>query len=110
MKKNQMKIESLVRKILIENSKTRDDDFELIAEYYYQLCPEIANMNFSCVFLGHKELGLVSFKSIERARRNVQAMYPELASTKVKLKRKQLQEEYREYYSKVNKEEEVNYD
>ena len=37
-------------------------------------------------------------------------MYPELASTKVKLKRRQLQEEYREYYSKVNKEEEVNYD
>lgn len=100
MKKNQIKVEALVKEILTKNPKTRDDDFELIAEYYYQLCPDILNMKFSYVFLGHKELGLTSFKSIERARRNVQAMYPELASKKTKIQRNQLEQEYREYYSK----------
>lgn len=100
MKKNQIKVEELVYKILKLNPKTRDDDFVLIAEYYYELCPEILNMKFSEVFLGHKELGLTNFKSIERARRTIQAMYPELATKKTKEKRKMLENEHRDYYSK----------
>lgn len=100
MKKNQIMIEDLVKEILIKNPKTRNDDFELIAEYYYQLCPEILNMKFSYVFLGHKELGLPSFESITRARRKVQAKYQELANEKTKQKRKYLENEYREFYAK----------
>lgn len=103
MRKNQLKVEEIVKEILIKNPKTRDDDFELIAEYYYQLCPDILDMKFSHVFLGHKELGLTSFKSIERARRKVQAKYPTLASQKVKQRRKQLENEYREFYSNYEK-------
>lgn len=99
LKKNQIMIEELVKKILTKNPKTRNDDFELIVEYYYQLCPDILNMKFSYVFLGHKELGLPSFESITRARRKVQAQHKELASQKTLRKRQELCEEYKEYYS-----------
>jgi len=47
MKKNQIKVEEIVYQILMSNPKTRDDDFELVAEYYYRLCPEIINMKFN---------------------------------------------------------------
>ncbi len=101
MRKNQKKIENLVEKILIEVPSTRNDDYELIAEYYSRECPEVLNMNFKYVFLGHKTLALPSFKSIERARRKVQAKFPELVSETTKLKRKKIEEEYRDYYSKM---------
>lgn len=100
MKKNQIRVEELVYHILKTKPHARDDDFVLIAEFYYELCPEILNMKFSEVFLGHKELGLTNFKSIERARRTVQAMYPDLASEQTKEKRKNLENEYKEYYLK----------
>lgn len=99
MKKNQIKVEEIVYQILMSNPKTRDDDFELVAEYYYRLCPDIMNMKFSYVFLGHKEFGLPSFESITRARRKIQARHIALASKKVMQKRKQLENEYINYYS-----------
>lgn len=100
MKKNQIKVEEIVYQILKSNPKTRDDDFELVAEYYYRLCPDILNMKFSYVFLGHKEFGLPSFESITRARRKIQARHIALASEKTIQKRNQLENEYRNYYSK----------
>ena len=102
MKKNQIKVEEIVYQILMSNPKTRDDDFELVAEYYYRLCPEVVNMKFSHVFLGHKEIGLPSFESITRARRKIQAQHIALASEKTIQKRNQLENEYRNYYSKLD--------
>ena len=93
MKKNQIKVEEIVYQILMSNPKTRDDDFELVAEYYYRLCPEVVNMKFSHVFLGHKEIGLPSFESITRARRKIQAQHIALASEKTIQKRNQLENE-----------------
>lgn len=98
MLENQSKIEQLVYEILLYNKNARNDDYILIAEYYYRINPDIVNLKFNYVFLAHKELNLPSFKSIERARRKVQAMYPELASNKTKVLREKLKEEYKEYY------------
>ena len=98
MLKNQKKIEDLVYEILVDNLSARDDDYILIAEYYYRLNPEIVNLKFNYVFLAHKELNLPSFKTIERARRKVQSMYPELANSKTKKLREQLKKEYENYY------------
>ncbi len=98
------RVENKVEQILRDNPKTRDDDHELIAEYYNREHPEVLNMPFRYVFLGHNTLQLTSFKSIERARRKVQARFPELASKKTKLKREKLEQEYKNYY--VNWEEE----
>lgn len=99
MKKNQIKVEEMVYQILSSNPKTRDDDFELVAEFYYRLCPEILNMKFNYVFLGHKEFGLPSFESITRARRKIQSQNESLISRKAKEKRIFLEKEYRDYYS-----------
>ena len=98
MLENQAKVEDLVYQILLENKRAREDDYILIAEYYYKINPEIVNLKFNYVFLAHKELNLPSFKSIERARRKVQAMYPELANTKTKILREKLREEYKDHY------------
>ena len=98
MKKSQKNIENIVETILKEVPNTRDDDFELIAEFYSRECPDVLNMNFKYVFLGHKSLGITSFKSIERARRKVQAKHPNLIGENIKLKRKKLEKEYRDYY------------
>jgi hypothetical protein len=112
LKKNQIQVEKLVREILINNPKARDDDFELVAEYYYKLNPNIVDMKFGYIFLGHKELGLTAIESITRARRKIQSLNPELCSSKTKEKRKKLEEEYRDYYSKYEelKGENINYE
>lgn len=93
-------VELVVEKILRDVPSTRDDDYELITEYYSRSCPEILDMPFRYVFLGHKTLEVPNFKSIERARRKVQAKFPELVSRKVKEKRKKLENEYKNYYTK----------
>lgn len=98
MLEEQPKTEDLVYEILLENKDAREDDYILIAEYYYRLNPEIVNLKFNYVFLAHKELNLPSFKSIERARRKVQARHPEVVNIKTKLKREQLKEKYKEYH------------
>ncbi len=98
MLEEQHKVEDLVYEILLENKNAREDDYILIAEYYHRLNPEIGNLKFNYVFLAHKELNIPSFKSIERARRKVQARHPELVDTKTKLIREQLKEEYKEYH------------
>ncbi len=99
MRKNQLLLEDLVYEVLTKYPKTRDDDFELVLETYSTLCPSILDMNFRSILKEHKEYGLPSFESITRARRKVQAQFKELASEKTKLKRKRLENEYRNYYS-----------
>lgn len=98
MLEEQPKTEDLVYQILLENKEAREDDYILIADYYHRLNPEIGNLKFNYVFLAHKELNIPSFKSIERARRKVQAIHPELVNNKTKLIRDKLKEEYKEYH------------
>ena len=76
------RIKPLVKTILKEEPSTRSDDFLLIAEVYYRLVPECANMPFSVVMLGHKALGLPYFESIRRTRQKLQARYEELRPPK----------------------------
>jgi len=76
------KIEDTVKNVLIEIPSTRDDDFKLIAEVYYELGFDINTTSFGLMMLGHKEFGLPPFESITRARRKLQATYEELRSSK----------------------------
>ena len=94
------KIERMVEQILRDIPSTRDDDYELITECYSRTCPSVLDMPFRYVFLGHKTLHIPNFKTIERARRNIQSKYPELVSAKTKNKRKNLENKYKNYYKK----------
>lgn len=92
-----LKIERIVEDILRKVPNTRDDDYELIAEYYSRVCPSVLDIPFRYVILGHKDFNIPNFKSIERARRKVQAKYPELMSKKTKEKRKKAERIYVSY-------------
>lgn len=67
------KIEDLVKEILEESEPAREDDFILVANVYYKIAPEIINIPFGKVMLGHKALGLPYFESIRRTRQKLQA-------------------------------------
>ncbi len=95
---NLKRVEQIVEQILKEEPSTREDDYILTTEYYSRICPEVLDMPFRYVFLGHKTLNLPNFKTIERARRKIQARLPELTSKKCKEKRKKLENEYKNYY------------
>lgn len=107
MKKNQIMLETLVHEVLTKYPSTRDDDFILVLETYKELCPPLIKFSFDVILREHKEYCLPSFESITRARRKVQAMYPELESYKTKLKRRSLEMEYRDYYCQKEREEEI---
>lgn len=50
------KIEKLVKEVLEESKAAREDDFILVANVYYKIDPEIINIPFGKVMLGHKDL------------------------------------------------------
>ena len=91
-------LENVVYKVLLNNKKARKDDFILILEVIREYCPVLLEYKFEIVFLEHKELGLPSFESITRARRNLQKMYPILLDNETKKKREELEKEYKNYY------------
>ena len=76
------KIEDVVKEVLTRIPETRDDDFKLIAEVYYEMDFNIAGTSFALMMLGHKEFGLPPFESITRARRKLQATFEELKGSK----------------------------
>lgn len=91
-------IETRVKEILANYPNTRDNDHCLyttyIEEYHY--------INFSKdSFINYEQYGLPSFKSVERARReiqNKQCLYR--ASEDIEEGRKEAEKEYRENYKR----------
>lgn len=95
-------ITDLVKENLYKEKKARDSDDYL----YYLICKEklenkgtdINSISLAEGLLNRNELGLPSYKSVERSRRKMQETYPELASsTKVKKCRDKQEQIYREY-------------
>ena len=71
-------VEQNVQYVLEKHPQTRGDDFQLVGFVWiigYGLDPLLS---WSSVFGDHKELGLPSWGSITRARRKLQAEFPEL--------------------------------
>lgn len=89
-----------VRDILIEYPKTRDDDMQLYAIFVAKKAGVSKNDTFYYVLMHHNEYNLPSYESVTRARRKVQECEFTLRGTK-RTKRKDLQEEYREYYGGI---------
>lgn len=78
-------LEPIVKEVLEEDVKAREDDFTLIVDVYSKLNEDVMNLTFLQVMLGHKTFGLPSFASVTRCRRKLQATYKHLqAPEKVK--------------------------
>lgn len=86
-----------VRGILTEYPKARDDDMYLYAVF----CARTTNVNsgdgFFNVLVHHTDYSLPSYESVTRARRKVQECEISLRGTR-RTRRKDMQEEYREFY------------
>ena len=90
------KVEPLVHKVLIDKPLTRADDFLLVLEVYKESFIDDA-MSIGAVLENHELIGLPSFGSITRARRKLQAKYPELRNeTSAEIRAKE-ETEYRAY-------------
>ena len=86
-----------VKKILLENPATRDDDMLLYASFCATFNLVSPDANFYEVMSTAKKNGLPSYESVTRARRKVQEMEPYLGG-KHRKERKEEAEEYRQFY------------
>jgi hypothetical protein len=86
--------EAIVYELLKEKPITRTDDQWLYIAYWSKTRPDVSFIDF---FKNYKRYKAKSYKSLERARRKVQAKYPELAEPYVQEKRYELEKEYEEY-------------
>lgn len=71
-------LENIVKGVLERDRSSREDDFYLVYEVYAKITPEVRRWDFGYVMTEHKYLKLPSFESITRARRKLQAKFPEL--------------------------------
>lgn len=80
-----------VREILVFSERARDDDNYLVAEYYRKTNPELLEKSFVYVLTHYsKDLNI---KSIERVRRKIQELEPELRGKNYN-KRHEKEQEY----------------
>ena len=101
--KNIKKTSKLVKKILTEEPKARDNFCYL----YYVVCltknTKALGMPFAQVLMNLRELNLPPFESVRRARQKIQRAHPELRSTPEVEEQKILNEEIvRDYAKQVN--------
>ena len=89
-------LEKVIKPILEEKPQTRDDDYLLYAELIAKYVPKALEYPARTFLQYHNELNLPNIKSVERARRKLQAKYPELASERAK-KRAEQQAVYVDY-------------
>jgi len=98
MKKKLIKTSILVKAILTECPATRYDDDLLYLKVCQYFNPSIDKFPFGTVFTNLKIYDLPSYKSVERARRKIQAENPELApGQKAKEKRVKAEKDFREF-------------
>ena len=90
------KISNIVLRVLTEHEEARKDDFILV-RYVLDELGVPSNFDMRTMLHNHVIFGLPSFESITRARRKVQAEYPELKDAKAVEIRAAEEEEYREF-------------
>lgn len=91
-------LSKLVKEVLEEYPATRDSDDLLYLVVCKQINPSVDLFPFGTVIANLKSYNLPNIKSVERSRRRIQALHPELASKeKVKAMRSELEAEYRAF-------------
>jgi len=91
--------EALVKQLLEEKPITRKDDFILYGFVLKHYGIDL-NMTLGKFLQSHNKLGVPSFKSIERARRTIQAENPELVDFTTYSFRMEEEEKYKEHFGR----------
>lgn len=92
-----VKMEDIVKPILEADERARNDDFYLYSEVLWKLQPSALNLSLVTALRNHSDLELPCYESVTRVRRRIQEKCPELASERVKKRREEQQEIYKEY-------------
>lgn len=88
----------LVKDILVNYKTARNSDTVLYLKVMERLNPPTVKMPFGMVLKNLEDLGLPCYDTVTRARRKIQAEFPELqGDERVKDYRAELEEEYRKY-------------
>ena len=90
-----MKIEPLVKNVLVECPETRGDDYLLILKVLETFVTP--TLTLDAVFKNHVLLGIPSLETITRCRRKLQAAFPELRDEKAEKIRAEEEVEFRSY-------------
>lgn len=114
MKIEFIKTEDIVKQILIENEKTRNDDMllyyayclkqvretELIngyrEQYIFNFCENIF-YTFFVSYRARKAYNIKTYETVSRCRRKIQAQCPELESERTKRLRAKKEEQFKDY-------------
>lgn len=92
------KVENIVLSVMQSKPETRENDFKLTYYAFENIIgASVDTKTFGELMLNNVEYGLPSLHSITRSRRKLFQKYPELKPDKATEKRKELEEEYREY-------------
>lgn len=90
--------QKVVEQLLIQYPATRNSDDLLYLMACKKVYPAMESMSFQNVILNINNMGLPKYKSVERARRKIQAEREELRANKeVEDKKYENWKEYREY-------------
>lgn len=96
------KTHEVVKEILTTHPQTRNSDNYLYVEVCRKINPDCLVRSFGDVLTRVSEYNLPCFETVTRARRKIQATYPELAAiSEVEAIRILNEEEYRNYARKV---------
>lgn len=90
-------IENVVLEVLETYPNARKDDYILMYFVCRKMCKNVIPYSFGTVLLDHKEFNLPNWKSIERARRKIQANRPDLVNAKTAAIRREEEKEYIDY-------------
>ena len=88
-------MEKIVFDVLVEHPQTRKDDYLLILAVCAKTDADIIGISFKEAMLHHHEHRIPNLKTVERCRRKIQAVHPELKDYDTAEKR---EEEYEKYY------------
>lgn len=88
-------VKNLVYKALVDDPRTRSDDYLLILNVLNNYCT--TELSLKAVMENHVELGIPSFASIIRTRRFIQAENPSLVDEKAVKIRQAEESEYIEF-------------
>jgi hypothetical protein len=79
---NLYRVEDMVKVILKEDETTRNSDTRLYYEFCRRYRPDVLSDGFGGVLQNFNDYGLPRFASVSRARRKLQAKFPELGGAK----------------------------
>ncbi len=86
-----------VKRLLIEDPKTRDDDMYLFGMFCSRYSDIELNMPFYWVMTHAKERNIPSYEGVTRARRKVQELEPYLCGNRKKARQKE-ERQYHDFY------------